>query len=499
MKISIITVFPELHELFIKTSIIGRAVEKGRLEFNIVRFSDMCSPKERIDEPTVGPGVGMIIKPAIVQRAIDACENKLGPGFKIFFSPQGVKLDQRKLVEIAQRISTGTIALRDARANAHTPQGDRCDSKSTRLSNPDLPEESVGALAKTDISKGEIASPHLILVCSRYEGIDARVEEHYADLVISIGDYVVMGGDLPAQIFLEGLLRLIPGIVGKQESVAQDSFQTSFLDHPEYGLPVTWEGKTIPTVLRSGNHAEIDSWRKNAAAQKTILNRFDWFSGSQLTPQDTAHAIKFIPPHYIALMHTDVNLKEGRVGTTSIASLDIHDTARACATYAVKNLFIVTPLHDQQEVAKTFLSFWRSEQGTKYNPSRQQAVNLVQLVTSFDHLVSTIEQQERARPFIVTTSAKAHAFGTTIDYQSQAEVWRHRRPVLFVFGTGQGLSNNMLAKSDYALIPVQGLSTYNHLSVRSAVSIILDRWLGLHPHLNHLNYTKNHLNKDLQG
>lgn len=449
MKISIITVFPELHEQFIKTSIIGRAIEKGLLEFSFVRFSDMCPPKERIDEPTVGPGTGMILKPEVVQQAIDTCEKKWGPGYKVFFSPQGEKLDQPKLAEIARQLSLA------AASKTESPTSEPSEANNQ-------------------------TSQHLILICPRYEGIDARVEEHYADLIVSIGDYVIMGGDLPAQIFLEGLLRLVPGVVGKQESVDQDSFQTPFFDHPGYGLPVTWEGKTIPEVLRSGNHAEIDRWRKDTAAKKTIEQRFDWFASCQPTEEDIKRAKKYIPNHYVALMHTDVNLKEGRVGTTSIASLDIHDTARACATYDIKNFFIVSPLHDQQEVAKTFLSFWRSEQGTKYNPSRQHAVNIVQLVTSFDQLVATIEQQEGVRPIIVTTSAKSQPFGLKIDYHSQAEVWRHHRPVLFVFGTGQGLSDPILAKSDYALIPVQGLSSYNHLSVRSAVSIILDRWLGLH-------------------
>ncbi len=451
MKISIITVFPEIHQTFIQSSIIGRAVEKGLIEFNLVRFSDMCAPKERIDEPTVGPGVGMIIKPEVMLRAIEACESKWGKGFKIFFSPQGVKLNQRKLGMIA-----GTL----------------------KASN---------ASAEVQVGTTYLNSPHLILICPRYEGIDARVEKHYADLIVSIGDYVVMGGDLPAQIFLEGLLRLIPGIVGKEASVADESFQSPFLDHPSYGLPVSWADKTIPEVLRSGNHAEIDRWRRDAAAKKTIAQRFDWFASSQPTADDIALAQKFIPPHYVALMHTDVNLKGDRAGSTSVASLDIHDTARACATYGIKNYFIVCPLVDQQEIVRTFLNFWGSEQGTKYNPSRQKAVSIVKQVPSFDQLVAAIEQQEGTKPLIVTTSAKHHDFGIKIDYASQEQVWQHNRPVLFVFGTGQGLSDAILEKSDFILVPLQGMPTYNHLSVRSAVSIILDRWLGLHPQIDHLN------------
>lgn len=449
MKISIITVFPEIHETFIKTSIIGRAVEKGLLAFNIVRFSDMCPPKERIDEPIVGHGVGMVIKPDVVQKAIGVCEEKWGRGFKIFFSPQGIKLDQVVLAEVAKTLGyAGKSMLNDGQARI-----------------------------------GTSAIPHIILVCPRYEGMDARVEEHYADLLISIGDYVVMGGDLPAQVFLEGFLRLIPGIVGKQESVVGDSFQSPFFDHPAYGLPVTWENKTVPEVLRSGNHAEINRWRKEASVKNTINHRFDWFSSNRPSDDDIKLARQHIPKHYVALMHTDVNLKEGRVGSTSVASLDIHDTARACATYGVKNFFIVCPLLDQQRIVKTFLDFWMSEQGGKYNSNRQEAIRLVRQLESFEQLLAAIEAQEGVRPIIVTTSAKHHDFGIKIDYRSQGEVWRHNRPVLFVFGTGQGLSDAILAQSDYLLVPVEGLVPYNHLSVRSAVSIILDRWLGLHPKL----------------
>jgi tRNA (guanine37-N1)-methyltransferase len=454
MNISIITVFPELHDVFIKTSIIGRAVAKGLVEFNIVRLSDMCCPKERIDEVTIGPGAGMIIRPIVIQRAIAACEERWGSGIKIFFSPQGIRLNQRKLAAIG---------------NFFLDQWGQLSTEDKELQKKEcIPTK----------------KNHIILFCPRYEGIDARVEEHYADLTISIGDYVVMGGDLPAQVFLEGFLRLFPGIVGKQESVDQESFQTPFLDHPVYGLPVIWEEKSVPDVLRSGNHAEIERWRKGAAAQKTIKNRFDWFVCGQPKQEDIELAMQFIPPHYVALMHTDVNLKGGLVGTTSVASLDIHDTARACATYGVKNFFIVTPLIDQQNIIKTFLNFWKSEQGTKYNPSRQHAVSIVQMVNSFDDLIAAIKEREGVSPVVVATSAKDHAFGIKIDYHSQSEVWQDNRPVLFVFGTGQGLSDQILAKVDYLLVPLQGLPKYNHLSVRSAVSIILDRWLGLQPQLD---------------
>jgi tRNA (guanine37-N1)-methyltransferase len=432
MKISLITVFPELHKTFLQTSLIARACEKKLIEVNLVRFSDMCAPKERIDEPTVSHGAGMIIKPEITQKAIEQCQEKWGNGFKIFFSPQGQKLTQPLLNKFSEKFNSQE-------------------------------------------------NTHLILVCSRYEGIDARVEEHYADLVLSIGDYVVMGGDLPAQIFLEGLLRLMPGIVGKKESVEKESFQGPVLDYPEYGLPVEWEEKKIPEILRTGNHKEISQWRTTQAYKKTFLSRFDWFVSSNPSTQECALMHTLIPSHYIAIMHTDVKLKVEGVGNTSIASLDIHDAARASITYGIKNLFIVSPLQDQQEILRTFLKFWGSEIGKKYNESRQQAVSCVRPVFSFQEMIETINKQENMKaPIIITTSAQNIKYGKQIDFYSQGEVWQHDRPVLFLFGTGQGLSEKILEKSDYSLLPISGLTEYNHLSVRSAISIVLDRWLGLH-------------------
>lgn len=456
IKISIITVFPELYENFIKTSLINRAVEQGVVEFNFIRFSDICQPKERIDEPTVGHGAGMIIKPEVIRKAIEQCQEKWGPGFKIFFSPQGQKLDQQKLTKLYEKLTTGKSE--DPFSTSEKDQGS-----------------------------------HLMLVCSRYEGIDERVETSYADLVLSIGDYVLMGGDLPAQVFLEGFLRLFPTVVGKTESVEKESFQGPFLDHPEFGLPVEWNGLNIPEVLRSGNHKQIDEWRKEQACKKTVLNRFDWLRESHLTNQEIELSRKFIPPHYVVIMHSQIVIASRReqidvkdktvVGDSSVASIDIHDIARSCATYGIKNFFIVTQLEDQFKIVNTFLSFWHSERGKSYNPSRFQAVECVIPTKSFQSVLQEIKARENADPLIITTSAKSFSYGIKIDYSSQGLVWKHNRPVLIVFGTGQGLSDEIMEQSDFILTPVQGLTSYNHLSVRSAAAIVLDRWLGLNPEI----------------
>lgn len=445
MNISIITVFPEIYDSFFKTSLVGRAIEKGLINVNLVRFSDMCQPKVRIDDSACGPGAGMVIKPDVVQKAIEKAEEKWGKGFKIFFSPQGEKLNQPLLKKLSNQ-----VLLKDNKDNS-------------------------------EANKDKYG--HIILICARYEGMDERVEKYYADLILSIGDYVLMGGDLPAQVFLEGFLRLIPKVVGRVESVEKESFSGPFLDYPTYSLPKGWMGKDVPEVVLSGNHAAIDKFRQEQAAKKTVNNRFDWFRSANPNKKEVELAKKFIPNHYVALMHTQIMIQGGRVGNSSITSLDIHDISRSSATYGIKNYFVVTKLKDQQNILKSFMDFWLSDAGREYNLSRFEAVKRIIPALNFEDVVAKIKEQEGVDPIVITTSAKPSSFEgigpKIIDYSCQGEVFEKKRPVLFVFGTGQGLANEILEKSDYLLLPLNGMTDYNHLSVRSAVAIILDRWLGL--------------------
>jgi len=225
MNISIVSVFPQLYDQFLQTSLIQRATQAGALSFDLQAYSTFSSPTVPIDAPTFGHGAGMLIKPAVVQAAVEAQEKKHGTAFKVFFSPHGKKLDQTLLKKI---------------------------------------------------SKGARKRGHLLLLPARYEGMDARVEQEYADETISIGDYVLMGGDLPAMIFLEGLLRYVPGVVGNAESVERDSFTGAFVDYPEFTKPVEWKGHEVPSVIRSGDHAAMEEWRMQEAAQRTVLHHFDW-------------------------------------------------------------------------------------------------------------------------------------------------------------------------------------------------------------------------------
>lgn len=431
MNISLLTVFGQIYESFLKTSLIARAQQKGLISFDIQEFFSFCKPPERIDTTTYGPGAGMVIKPNVVEQAIESQEKKYGKAFRIFLSPQGKKLDQFLAKEIAEIF---------------------------------------------------LQQKHLMLVSSRYEGMDSRVEEVYADLMVSVGDVVLMGGDIPAMMLLETILRYVPGVVGKEESVACESFVGPFLDYPHYAPPVCWKGLHVPDIIRSGDHAKIDQWRTEKAAEKTVFTHFDWLSSYPLTTKQKMISYPFIPSHYAVLMHDEVVVDEdGRVGSTSITTLDIHDIARSANTYGIKHFFIVTTLDDQKKIAEKLLSFWHSEEGKKYNPNRAQAISHVSVVSSLSEVVLTIENMEKREPLVITTSAQIHQDIKQITYHDQSLVWALKKPILFVFGTGRGLSDQLLKKSDFVLVPIEGFSSFNHLSVRSAAAILFDRWLGINP------------------
>lgn len=431
MKISIVTLFPDLYRPFLATSIVDRAQARSLIDVSVENLFEYCEPKTRVDAPQFGHGSGMLIKPELIQKAVDQVD-AAGKSYKIFFSPRGKKLDQDLLKEVHAGI--------------------------------------------------ERAGGHVVLFPARYEGMDARVEEFYADQIISVGDYVLMGGDLPAMVFLEGLLRLIPGVVGKTESVEEDSFSGSFVDFPAYTTPVVWQGMAVPDVLRSGNHQAVDAWRHDQAVRTTVYGHFDWLRSHPVDKAERSLVHASMPSHYAVLMHDQVLLPDGTEGRTSVTSLDIHDIARSALTYGFVGYYLVSSLEDQQKIVTTLLDFWTEGSGVTYNPHRHRAVKATHLARSLDEVIAAIAQKEGKEPIVVATSARGtEAPEKLITYHEQHRVWGHERPVLFVFGTGHGLGQTVINRVDYILVPLEGYSDFNHLSVRSAAAVVFDRWLGMQP------------------
>lgn len=429
MNISILTVFPALYQQFLNTSLIKRAQEQSIVRVDVDSYFAFVEPKERIDSPVYGNGSGMLIKPEVFERAINCAQERSGKAYKVLLSPQGKKLDQPMLMRLAQELQN---------------------------------------------------NKHILFLTSRYEGIDERVEEEYADEVISLGDFVLLGGDIPTMAILEGMIRLLPGVVGKESSVSNESFSGPFLDYPTYTVPLEWHGKKVPDVVRSGNHGALDVWRRHQAIKKTLKNHFAWVRKSSLTKKDKQEISSLIPRHYVVLVHGDVLVGSERlVGDTSVTSIDLHDIARSSCTYGVHEFAVVTPLADQQKIVKKLLDFWLSH-GVTYNKNRHEALRLIRVYNTVEDVVAEITRIEGVEPIRIATSAlPPEEKSKELSFEDQGVVWGQERPVVIFFGTGQGLRSEFLQTCHYQLPPIEGLTAFNHLSVRSAVAIVLDRWLGL--------------------
>jgi tRNA (guanine37-N1)-methyltransferase len=220
VRIDVVTIFPGIFESPLRESLLGRAIEAGLVDVRVRDLRDATTDKHRqVDDESYGGGPGMVMKPEPVFAAVEA----LGAGERrtLLLSPAGRRLDQALVRELA-------------------------------------------------------AEPWLVLICGRYEGVDERVVEGLHAEEVSIGDYVVAGGEVPALVVLEAVTRLVPGVIGREESHEQDSFgHDGLLDHPHYTRPAEFRGMQVPQTLLSGNHAEIERWRREAALEKTRRNRPD--------------------------------------------------------------------------------------------------------------------------------------------------------------------------------------------------------------------------------
>lgn len=229
MKFDVLTLFPEMFEP-LKQSVIGRAAQKNLLEINLINIRDFSKDKhKKVDDTVYGGGAGMLMKPDVVYDAYNA-----------------VKTEKSKVIYL-------------------TPQGNvLCQSK-------------VESLAKEE---------HLILLCGHYEGIDQRVIDKIVDEEISIGDYVLTGGEIPAMVLIDSVARYVDGVIDN-ESISEESFsKDGLLEYPQYTRPETFEGVKVPEVLQSGHHENINKWRRKEAIRVTYLKRPDLLEKANLTDEE---------------------------------------------------------------------------------------------------------------------------------------------------------------------------------------------------------------------
>jgi tRNA (guanine37-N1)-methyltransferase len=227
-RFDILTLFPTIFDGPLRESLLGRAIERGLIEVRLHDIRDHAHDKHRqVDDYAFGGGPGMVMKPEPVFEAVES----LGEGKKrvLVLSPAGRRLDQALVRELA----------------------------------------------------GE---PWLVLVCGRYEGVDERVIEGLPAEEVSIGDFVLAGGEVAALALVEAVTRLVPGVVGNEESLTAESFEEGLLDYPHYTRPASFRGMDVPEVLLSGDHARIEEWRRSAAVHKTQKNRPDLAPEHQAEP-----------------------------------------------------------------------------------------------------------------------------------------------------------------------------------------------------------------------
>lgn len=229
MKFDVLTLFPEMFEP-VKQSVIGRAAQKSLLEINLINIRDFSKDKhKKVDDTVYGGGAGMLIKPDVVYDAYNSVKSEKSK--VIYLTPQGKVLSQSKVEELAK-------------------------------------EE------------------HLILLCGHYEGIDQRVIDKIAPEEISIGDYVLTGGEIPAMVLIDSVARYVDGVIDN-ESIEEESFsKDGLLEYPQYTRPETFEGMKVPEVLQSGHHENINKWRRKEAIKTTYLKRPDLLDKANLTDEE---------------------------------------------------------------------------------------------------------------------------------------------------------------------------------------------------------------------
>ncbi len=221
MRIDILTIFPRMFETVFEAGMVGQGIRGKLLSVRAVDLREFTTDRHRTaDDRPYGGGEGMVLKPEPIFRAVDACRADNATPWIVLLSPQGVRFDQG----VAQRLSS---------------------------------------------------LDHLVLICGRYEGVDQRVADHLANEEISIGDFVLSGGEFAAMVVVDALARLIPGVVGNASSILEDSFMHGLLDYPQYTRPAEFRGLKVPEVLLSGDHEKIRRWRESAALHRTRRHRPD--------------------------------------------------------------------------------------------------------------------------------------------------------------------------------------------------------------------------------
>lgn len=431
MHYHIVTLFPEWFSSPLNTALFAKANEAGIVTVDYINPRDFTQNKhKKVDDSPYGGGPGMVL---MAQPLMDAIASIPKQGRLIALTPAGTPLSQKLAEELAK-------------------------------------EED------------------LTLICGRYEGFDERIYDLLPIERVSVGEAILNGGEVAALALIEATARLQDGYMGKNESGTEESFTQNLLEYPHYTRPENFMGLEVPKVLQNGNHQEINAWRREQALAMTLRHRPDLLARAELSEQDrirlnTLRTLSFAKNIHIALVHHPVLLKSNMAGSSSVTNLDIHDISRIACTYGLSSLQIITPILEQKILVEELITHWTKGDGAKTNPDRAKALSLAQLADSMDDAIENVAKISGTKPILVGTSAKAEKDKRgrekrlAAPFPKIAELDKENS-ILLVFGTSHGLAPEALAKCDYILPPLRYMGHYNHLPVRSACAIILDRLLG---------------------
>ena len=234
MKFDVLTLFPDMFTSYLKEGILGRAIERGLVDVALLNIRDFAEGTHRIvDDRPYGGGEGMVMKAGPISRALESVERMEGHGPVVLFSPQGKRFTQEMAWDMVEW-------------------------------------------------------KQLIFICGRYEGVDERVRSTCVDMELSIGDYILNGGELAAMVVIETVSRLIPDVLGGERSNLEDSFENGLLEYPHYTRPRVFRDQAVPPVLLSGDHEKIRLWRKKQSLKRTLSRRADLLQKAELSSEDKA-------------------------------------------------------------------------------------------------------------------------------------------------------------------------------------------------------------------
>ncbi len=262
MRMDVLTLFPEMFDGVFHSSILGKAQEKGIVALHAVNFRDYAGNKHgTVDDTPYGGGGGMVLKPEPIFRAVED-----------LLSESNERTSER---------FTGPDSSADS-ADGAGAEGTSPSSRPPRIILM-CPQGEPFSQRKAEELAGE---DHLIFICGHYEGYDERIREHLVTDELSIGDYVLTGGELPAMVIIDSITRLLPGVLGNEMSAVTDSFSTGLLEYPHYTRPAEFRGWKVPDILLSGHHANVSDWRRKEALRRTWLRRPDLLATLDLSPKD---------------------------------------------------------------------------------------------------------------------------------------------------------------------------------------------------------------------